>query len=70
MDHVGREAGEREGTMAQFDYTENLNVMTGGENPGHFLLYHLKRSIQYASQIDIIVAFLMESGVKMILDDI
>ena len=56
--------------MAQFDYTENLNVMTGGENPGHFLLYHLKRSIQYASQIDIIVAFLMESGVKMILDDI
>ena len=35
-----------------------------------FLLYQLKLSMAKAKQIDIIVSFLMESGVRMILKDL
>ena len=44
--------------------------MTGGRNRNRFLYYQLKRSIQKAKRIDIIVSFLMESGVKMLLKDL
>lgn len=66
--------------MAQSDFTEKLeneelhiestDVMTGGRNRNRFLYYQLKRSIQKAKRIDIIVSFLMESGVKMLLKDL
>lgn len=39
------------------------NAITGGTN---FLYYRLKESFKKAKRIDIIVSFLMESGVKMI----
>ena len=46
------------------------NVMTGGTNHSRYLYYQLKISIARARQIDIIVSFLMESGVRMILSDL
>ena len=72
--------------MAQSDYAENLNinvpleneelyieptsVMTGDRNRSRFLYYQLKISMKKAKRIDIIVSFLMESGVKLILRDL
>ena len=72
--------------MAQSDFAENLNinvpleneelyieptsVMTGDRNRSRFLYYQLKISMKKAKRIDIIVSFLMESGVKLILRDL
>ena len=44
-----------------------LNSITGDRN---YLYYRLKESFNKAEKIDIIVSFLMESGVKLILKDI
>ena len=44
-----------------------LNALTGDND---FLFNRLQSSIHNAKQIDIIVSFLMESGVKLILDDL
>lgn len=60
-------AGEIEIDRLQIEYTD---VMTGDKNRNRFLYYQLKMSILKASKIDIIVSFLMESGVKMILKDL
>ena len=49
------------------DYTD---VMTGDKNRNRFLYYQLKMSMLKANKIDIIVSFLMESGVRMILKDL
>ncbi|MCI9674911.1 MAG: DEAD/DEAH box helicase family protein [Lachnospiraceae bacterium] len=49
---------------------ESTNVMTGDKNRNRFLYYQLKMSMSKASKIDIIVSFLMESGVRMILKDL
>ena len=51
----------------QIEYT---NVMTGDKNRNRFLYYQLKMSMLSANKIDIIVSFLMESGVRMILKDL
>lgn len=48
---------------------EPTDVMTGDRNHKRFLYYQLKMSLMKAKRIDIIVSFLMESGVRMILDD-
>lgn len=64
--------------MAQFDFTEKVNnfeieptdVMTGDKNQSRYLYYQLKMSMEKARQIDIIVSFLMESGVRMLLKDL
>lgn len=71
--------------MAQSDFAEKINtgglqdellqiestdVMTGDRNRNRFLYYQLKMSMQKAKRIDMIVSFLMESGVKMILKDL
>ena len=66
--------------MAQFNFAEKVNnnesvieltdVMTGDRNQSRFLYYQLKTSMLKAKRIDIIVSFLMESGIRMILDDI
>ena len=60
--------------MAQFNieekseieelHIESTDVMTGDKNRSRFLLYQLKFSMAKAKQIDIIVSFLMESGVR------
>lgn len=50
--------------------TERCEAITGGDNKNRFLLYQLKYSMMNADRIDIIVSFLMESGVRMILKDL
>lgn len=49
---------------------QTTDVMTGDRNRERFLYYQLKISIMKAQKIDIIVSFLMESGVRMILKDL
>lgn len=44
------------------------NVITGDED--NYLSHWLKQSITRANRIDIIVSFLMESGVKMLVEDL
>ncbi len=66
--------------MAQSDFSEKTemdelqiertDVMTGDKNKSRFLYYQLKISMLKADRIDIIVSFLMESGVRMILKDL
>lgn len=61
--------------MVEFNLAEELNieptdVMTGDRNRERYLYYQLKMSMRHAKQIDIIISFLMESGVRMILDDL
>ena len=66
--------------MAEFNSVENLNmnltecfstdVMTGGFDKRMFLYSKLSSSMKKADGVDIIVSFLMESGVKMILKDL
>ena len=66
--------------MAQPDFAEKIevdgleieytDVMTGDKNKNRYLYYQLKMSMLKASKIDIIVSFLMESGVRMILKDL
>lgn len=57
----------KEKEVEAINVTEFSNVSTGNNN---YLYYKLKESIKKAKSIDIIVSFLMESGVKMILDDL
>ena len=66
--------------MVEFNFAETINetnisieptyVMTGDNKRERFLLYQLKMSIASAKRIDIIVSFLMESGVRMIVKDL
>ena len=49
---------------------ESTDVMTGDRNRSRYLLYQLKLSMSQAKKIDIIVSFLMESGVRMLLKDL
>lgn len=49
---------------------ESTDVMTGDRNRNRYLFYQLKMSILKADRIDIIVSFLMESGVRMLLKDL
>lgn len=67
--------------MAESDFAERINiddiddapvtdVMTGDQDRRMYLYYQLVRSIRQAKQIDIIVSFLMESGVKILLSDL
>lgn len=56
----------------QLDNTviESTDVMTGDRDRSRFLYYQLKMSMMKAKRVDIIVSFLMESGVRMILNDL
>ena len=72
--------------MAQSDITVNLrntseteritqeiwstDVMTGGSDRRMQLYYQLIQSLKKADSVDIIVSFLMESGVKMLLEEL
>ncbi|MBD5509560.1 MAG: DEAD/DEAH box helicase family protein [Lachnospiraceae bacterium] len=61
---------ETQATQLHIESIEPTDVMTGDRNRRRFLYYQLKMSMQNAVRIDIIVSFLMESGVKMILKDL
>ncbi len=49
---------------------ELTDVMTGGRDQGRYLYYQLHMSMKKADRVDIIVSFLMESGVRMLLKDL
>ncbi|WP_422389101.1 DEAD/DEAH box helicase family protein [Clostridium baratii] len=50
------------------DIVRNRNCILGGN--GDFLVYKLREAFKKAKKVDIIVAFLMESGVKLLKKDI
>lgn len=72
--NTAEEVGEFEDKEQQVNcdlfHLESINVMTGDRNRRRFLYYQLKISMSCAKQIDIIVSFLMESGIRMILQDL
>ncbi len=63
--------------MAEFNYAEELNtnvdydyitdVMTGDRDARMHLYFQLLKSFQKAESVDIIVSFLIESGVNMLI---
>lgn len=55
-------------TNAVYD-VEPHDVITGDKDRNRFLYYQLKMSFLNAKQIDIVVSFLMESGVRLLLKD-
>jgi len=62
---------EKDG-LTVFD-EENIprsDVITGDRDCRNFLLYQLRKSMRLAQRVDIIVSFLMESGVWLLLDDL
>lgn len=66
--------------MAEFNSAEKVkidfaegystDVMTGDRDKRMYLYYQLIRSLKKAERVDIIVSFLMESGVKMLLGEL
>jgi HKD family nuclease len=66
--------------MSEFNTAQNLNteetvidttdVMTGDRNKQRYLYYQLVGSLKKANSVDIIVSFLMESGVRMLLNEL
>ena len=59
--------------MAEYNIAENiepLNSITGNTNTSKYLYFQLKEAFKTAHSIDFIVAFLMESGVKMLLPEL
>ena len=66
--------------MAEFTSAEKVNIgyeneystdaMTGGPDKRRQLYYQLIRSMKKAESVDIIVSFLMESGVRMLLKEL
>ncbi len=53
-----------------FETEYSTDVMTGDRNKRMYLYYQLINSLKKAESVDIIVSFLMESGVKMLLGEL
>lgn len=53
-------------------YPERVNkrFWSGGEKESNKLIHPIKQSIAHAKQIDLVVSFLMESGVRLLLEDL
>lgn len=66
--------------MAEFNTAEELDdiyeteyytdAMTGGQDKRMYLYYQLVKSLKQADSVDIVVSFLMESGVRMLLNEL
>lgn len=69
-EEINIRGGQTENIQLNNVVIEPTDVMTGDKNQRRFLFYQLKMSIRKATRIDIIVSFLMESGVRMILRDL
>ena len=54
----------------EFSDEVNSGAITGDRNRAMYLYYHLVNSFRKANSVDIIVSFLMESGVKMLLEEL
>lgn len=59
-----------ENIIADYDDNYSTDVMTGGQDKRMYLYYQLIQSFKKAESVDIIVSFLMESGVKMLLEEL
>ena len=51
-------------------FNHSTDVMTGGTDKRMYLYYQLISSLKKADSVDIIVSFLMESGVKMLIKEL
>lgn len=61
--------------MAQSDVTQTIDTsapraVTGGSTPDRYLLPGLKEGFRSAAAADVMVGFLMESGVRLLADDL
>ena len=56
--------------MAEYNIAEKTNVIVGGKDKSKYLYYQLVKSLKEAKSVDIIVSFLMESGVKLLIDEL
>lgn len=56
--------------MGEKEYLYSTDVMTGGSDKRMYLYYQLISSLKKADSVDIIVSFLMESGVKMLINEL
>lgn len=63
-------ANTNENIIADYDDNYSTDVMTGGQDKRMYLYYQLIQSLKKAESVDIIVSFLMESGVKMLLEEL
>ena len=68
-DHPGWEGAPVPDSSCAFMPPET-DVMTGGPGRNRFLLYQLLMCLKKAESIDIIVSFLMESGVKLLISEL
>ncbi len=53
-----------------YEIKYSTDAMTGGADKRMYLYYQFADSIKKADSVDIIVSFLMESGVKMLLGEL
>ena len=56
--------------IEEVELSYSTDVMTGGNDKRMYLYYQLIRSLKKADSVDIIVSFLMESGVKMLIKEL
>ena len=56
--------------LENLEYSYSTDVMTGGSDKKMYLYYQLISSLKRADSVDIIVSFLMESGVKMLIAEL
>ena len=59
--------------MVEYNFKEDIketNTLTGNKKQSQYLYYQLRKEFVVAERIDIIVSFLMFSGVKLLLKDI
>ena len=68
--HIAEKVEEEGFQEEELFQIETTDVMTGDRNRSRYLYYQLKMSIRQAEKIDIVVSFLMESGVRLILNDL
>ncbi len=67
---LATQSGQAGSFHTEYTMIQPTSVMTGDKDRKRFLLYQLKLSMMQAQKIDMIVSFLMESGVRMLLKDL
>lgn len=53
-----------------YEIKYSTDAMTGGQDKRMYLYYQLVNNLKQADSVDIIVSFLMETGVRMLLDEL
>ena len=63
-----RNTAEELDDLYEMEY--QTDAMTGGQDKRMYLYYQLINSLKQADRVDIVVSFLMESGVRMLLHEL